>query len=115
MILVNSFISFRIVYITNEKIRQDNIQYCLHYFEYRKERELLGLERDLIKNDFISKSETINRKTDKSKSNINICEKLSRGSNSGHNYTQNILTNFAAIITVVCIVGTFGLYLLGIN
>lgn len=55
-IWINSFIAFNIVLKTNKKIREDNIQYCLHFFEYRKEREILGLDSDLLHNGFESKS-----------------------------------------------------------
>ncbi len=117
-IFVNSYLASQIVKTTNEKIRQENIQYCLHYFEYRKERQILGLEDDLIESGFISESEKINRINDNSKTkegNLSICKKLSLGQNAGHIYTQNILINFSRIITFVCIFGTLGLFLLSSN
>lgn len=117
-IFINSYLASQIVKTTNEKIRQENIQYCLHYFEYRKERQLLGLEDDLIESGFISESEKINRINENSKikeDNLSICERLSLGQKAGHIHTQNILINFSRIITFVCIFGTLGLFLLSSN
>lgn len=121
-VAINSFIAFSIVRITNIKIREDNLQYCLHYFEYRKERELLGLEQDLLDNGFESKAYAVNMKNEKNEKthtkNLSICEILSGtkdGKKSGHSHTQNILNRFALMITVVCTLGTIGLYILSVN
>lgn len=139
-LLVITIVSWKIALATQEKIRQDNIQYCLHYFEYRKERELLGLEQDLIDNDFISKAESINimaRKSTSKESNQTICQKLSSNDKSkgiikfindltglsiqkdknsaGHMFTQDILMNLVRVIFLVCLIGTVGLYLLGVK
>jgi len=116
-ILINSAIAFSISNITNIKIKNDNIRYCIYNFEYRKERELLGLEADLIDVDFISESQRINNinlKNPTTKTNKEQCEKMSN-MDSGHKYTQNILVNFALMITVVCIIGTLGLFALSFN
>ncbi|MBO1924210.1 hypothetical protein [Thiomicrorhabdus sp. 6S3-12] len=139
-LLFISFASRKVALSTQEKIRQDNIQYCLHYFEYRKERELLGIESDLIEHDFVSKAEEINKKArgrPGQESNQKICEKLSQShsggslsrlindftglhiskikSNSGHMYSQDILMNLVRVILLVCIIGTTGIFLLGMK
>jgi len=115
-ILINSAIAYSIANITNIKIKNDNIRYCIYYFEYRKERELLGLDADLLEAGFKSESQRINElnsgKTDKPIQEI--CKSLSN-SDSGHKYTQNILIHFAFMTTVVCIIGTLGLFALSFS
>ncbi len=115
-ILINSAIAFSISKITNTKIKNDNIRYCIYYFEYRKERELLGLDADLLEAGFKSESQRINELNakDSESSNETKCKSLSN-SDSGHKYTQNILIHFASMITVVCVIGTLGLFALSFS
>jgi hypothetical protein len=117
-IAVNSFIAFSVVKKTNEKIRKDNIQYCLHFFEYRKEREILNLDKDLEEQGFESKSLSFQKNHPK-KISYDYCVKdcTERSENisllSGHNDTQKILLHFATMIFVICFIGFIGLVLLG--
>lgn len=115
-IFINYFIASIIVKTTNDKIKEDNIQYCLHYYEYRKERELLGIEKYLEDANFTSKTQVINNKNiGQVKSNEAVCKDLNSNKESGHSHTQSILNTFSKMIAVICIVGTIGLMLLANN
>ena len=82
-----------IVFFTNKKIDEDNQRYRKYQSEYVKEREIIGLEKDLCNAGYISawvEQQYPNR--------------------TGYHHTKNIIRAFAWIVFIVAIVGVGFVY-----